>query len=312
MNEILCSNVKCKRTLEETWKVCHYCGQKVHPVAPVARCAVCDSAAPFQLNGVRLCDVHYQEALKREHEPAPAHPWGTPKPEPPKPPYGFRLVDKVKDQPKQKGDIALGSNGKWFTACFSAPFEDDYTYARAIDPEQGYRLLREDAVLPEYYEFTRCGKIWHYGGTQHGMKVSDYIQIPACVGTLAIRVPVSEPSKPEPVCAMCRNSIEEPEFPKPISDLSGLPEGKQVLAFDQRIGVWTNTTPFNLRKHWNSDHTHWMPMLPSPVPPQKSQRDIDDDAFFSWAAVELPGDKGDHHDAFRAGIAHARKRERKA
>lgn len=231
--------------------------------------------------------------------------------EPPKPPYGYA---SVKLGYERDGDTYFSGLG---------------VYGRPINPGPGYRLLREDEPLPEeeFERFTPSGrwlkssKCGDKNCCPKNMKSKDWADDPKN-HTLAIRVPC-ETVKPEPVItdAACKNcdcwlvkgwnycpycsTARNPELPKPISDLSGLPEGDwPVLAYHPGYKTWWGIKAGQLKANVDN-FTHWQPMLPAPVPPPKSQEQLDDEACAAWLN-SLPG-LALPRPAFKAGIAHARK-----
>lgn len=263
--------------------------------------------------------------------------------ESPKPPYGFRLVDKVKDAPKLDTDLYFRKSlGVWGLVEHLRCFEPNETYTRAINPGPGYRLLREDEPLPEekferfapsgrWLKSSKCGD---ENCCPKNMKAKDWADDPKN-HTLAIRVPCEPVSqlvgagpiftKPKPIitdaackncnCWLCSNwthcaycgTARNPELPKPIGDLSGLPEIGYVLIWGG--GHWSAASAKDMRESKNSPRfTHWQPQPSAPVPPPKSQDEIDRDAALKWvASYKMTPERMMSVDCFTAGIAHARK-----
>lgn len=207
--------------------------------------------------------------------------------EPPKPPYGWMIVAGIDAKPQDRYFPALCA------------------YCSAIVPGPGWRLLRENAqeVLPPDFEMTHDGREWiNPGWAFH--RESFFERMKRDPKILAIRVPcepVKQPVGAGPIFA-------KPEFPKPISDLSGLPEDGYVLAYSTEKPYWTHISVgwFHNRAIVTSQYwSYWMPQPPPPVPPLKSAEEVEREAFDTWRDTHV--NRGfETLDAFHAGIAHAR------
>lgn len=247
-----------------------------------------------------------------------------------KPPYGYRLIDPEKDAPKRWDDLLR-------------------PYARTIDPGHGFRLLREDEIPPSetfdvfivrdgegcWYDF--CGDEARYPTVasvlnDHPLVRAIRVPVPAAAPVITdpntaheqriahtIREWIGETGNMhyEKMIAHCARrhilaiEAQEARFtPKPISDLSGLPDEGPILIYADSKAHWVAGTAGNLRRGFTFGE-FWMPMPPNPTPPAKTREGEQSEIVYRLHGNFLRDDEQNALEAIRlaveAGIAFARK-----